>query len=133
MVGLKSTASNIRSAWTNLYGSYSPTIRWSIKIQSFEDKGHFLQYAGGYLRRPLITPRRITWIGKGSVRFWYNDKKLHRRVEVECSVEEFVDRWAQHIPETLSANRPSWHCPSYASYVCDRRMIHTVVYASLSL
>jgi hypothetical protein len=27
---------------------------WSIKIQSFEDKGHFLQYAGRYVRRPPI-------------------------------------------------------------------------------
>src|ERR1700686_1809914 len=33
------------------------------------------------------------------VRFWYKDKKLHRRVEVECLLEELDDRWAQHIPE----------------------------------
>jgi hypothetical protein len=72
---------------------------WSIKIQAFEDKWHFLQYAGRYVRRPPIAQRRITWIGKRTVRFWYKDKKLHRRVEVECSLEEFVDRWAQHIPE----------------------------------
>src|SRR5450631_2430365 len=37
---------------------------WSVKIQSFEDKGHFLQYAGRYVRRPPIAQRRITWIGK---------------------------------------------------------------------
>jgi hypothetical protein len=72
---------------------------WSIKIQSFEDKGHFLQYAGRYVRRPPIAQRRITWIGKLNVRFWYKDKKLRHQVEVECSLEEFVDRWAQHIPE----------------------------------
>jgi Putative transposase/Transposase zinc-binding domain len=72
---------------------------WSIKVQSFEDKWHFLQYAGRYVRRPPIAQRRITWIGKRTVRFWYKDKKLYRRVEVECSLEEFVDRWAQHIPE----------------------------------
>jgi Putative transposase len=72
---------------------------WSIKIQSFEDKWHFLQYAGRYVRRPPIAQRRITWIGKRTVRFWYKDKKLHRRVDVELSLEDFVDRWAQHIPE----------------------------------
>jgi len=72
---------------------------WSIKIQSFDDKWHFLQYAGRYVRRPPIAQRRITWIGKRTVRFWYKDKKLRRRVEVECSLEEFVDRWTQHIPE----------------------------------
>ena len=72
---------------------------WIIKIQSFEDKWHFLQYAGRYVRRPPIAQRRITWIGERAVRFWYNDKKLRRRVEVECSLEEFIDRWSQHIPE----------------------------------
>jgi hypothetical protein len=72
---------------------------WSIKIQSFEDKGDFLQYAGRYLRRPPIAQRRITWIGEGNVGFWYKDKKLRRRIDVQCSLEEFIDRWAQHIPE----------------------------------
>jgi hypothetical protein len=72
---------------------------WSIKIQSFADKWHFLQYAGRYVRRPPIAQRRITCVGKGTVRFWYKDKKLDRRINVECSLEEFVDRWAQHIPE----------------------------------
>jgi hypothetical protein len=72
---------------------------WSIKIQSFEDKWHFLQYAGRYVRRPPIAQRRITWIGERTVTFWYKDKKLRRRVEVQCSLEEFIDRWAQHILE----------------------------------
>lgn len=72
---------------------------WSIKIQSFEDKWDFLQYAGRYVRRPPIAQRRITWIGERTVRFWRKDKKLRRRVEVQCSLEEFIDRWSQHIPE----------------------------------
>jgi len=72
---------------------------WSINIQSFEDKGHLLQYAGRYVRRPPIAQRRITWIGDRIVRFWYKDKKLRRRVSVQCSPEEFIDRWGQHIPD----------------------------------
>jgi hypothetical protein len=72
---------------------------WSIKIQSFEDKSRFLQYAARYARPPPIAQRRITWIGERTVKFWYKDKRLRRRVEVQCSQEEFVDRWAQHIPE----------------------------------
>src|SRR5271169_2073859 len=72
---------------------------WSIKIQSFEDKWHFLQYAGRYVKRPPIAQRRITWIGEQRVTFWTKDKKLRRRVEVQCSLEEFIDRWSQHIPE----------------------------------
>jgi hypothetical protein len=71
---------------------------WIIKIQSFADKWHFLQYAGRYVRRPPIAQRRITWIGERMVRFWYKDKRLRRRAEVQCSLEEFIERWAQHIP-----------------------------------
>jgi hypothetical protein len=72
---------------------------WSIKIESFEDKWHFLQYVGRYVRRPPIAQRRITWIGERTVKFWYKDKKLRRRVEVQRSLEEFIDHWAQHILE----------------------------------
>src|SRR5207237_6636655 len=72
---------------------------WSIKIQSFKSKGHFLKYAGRYVRRPPIAQRRITYIGEKIVRFWYRDKKLRRKVFVQCSTEEFMDRWSQHIPE----------------------------------
>jgi hypothetical protein len=72
---------------------------WIIKIQSFKYKTPFLQYAGRYVKRPVIAQRRITFIGDRTVKFWFKDKKLRRRVEVECSQEEFIDRWAQHIPE----------------------------------
>jgi hypothetical protein len=72
---------------------------WSIKIQSFKSKEHFLRYAGRYVRRPPIAQRRIIDVGERTVTFWFKDKKLHRRVFVQCSMEEFIDRWAQHIPE----------------------------------
>jgi hypothetical protein len=72
---------------------------WSIKIQSFKSKEHFLKCAGRYLRRPPIAQRRITYIGERTVTFWVKDKKQHRRLYVQCSLEEFIDRWAQHIPE----------------------------------
>ena len=71
---------------------------WSIRIQSFESKVQFLRYAGRYVRRPPIAQRRITDIGQ-SVTFWTKDKKLGCRVDVQCSPEEFIDRWAQHLPE----------------------------------
>lgn len=72
---------------------------WSIKIQSLGSKAHFLRYAGRYVRRPPIAQRRISSIRKQSVTFWTKDKRLGRRVDVQCSPEEFIDRWAQHIPE----------------------------------
>ena len=70
-----------------------------VKVQSFKSKERFLKYAGRYVRRPPIAQRRITYIGEGIVRFWAKDKRRQRRVYVECSLEEFIDRWAQHIPE----------------------------------
>jgi hypothetical protein len=72
---------------------------WSVKIQSFKSKDHFLRYAGRYVRRPPIAQRRVTYVGERTVRFWYRDKKLRRRVDVQCSLEEFVESWSQHIPE----------------------------------
>jgi Putative transposase len=72
---------------------------WSVKVQNFKSKGHFLKYAGRYLRRPPIAQRRITHVGERTVTFWYTDKKLGRKVYAQCSVEEFIERWSQHIPE----------------------------------
>lgn len=72
---------------------------WSINIQSFASREHFLRYAGRYVRRPPIALRRITYVGNENIRFWYKDKKLRRQVAVQCSLEEFSDRWAQHLRE----------------------------------
>jgi hypothetical protein len=72
---------------------------WSVKVQTFKSKGHFLKYAGRYLRRPPIAQRRITHVEERTVTFWYRDKRLGRKVYMECSVEEFIERWSQHIPE----------------------------------
>jgi hypothetical protein len=43
---------------------------WSVNIQSFDNREHFLRYAGRYVRRPSIAQRRITWIGTENVTFW---------------------------------------------------------------
>lgn len=72
---------------------------WSVKIQSFESKEPFLGYAGRYVRRPPIAQYRISYIGERTIKFRYKDKKEHRPMPVECSLEEFVDRWAEHILE----------------------------------
>lgn len=60
--------------------------------QYLKSKEHFLKYAGRYVRRPPIAQRRVTHIGDRTVRFWYSDKNLRRKVEVQCPPEEFVDR-----------------------------------------
>ena len=72
---------------------------WSVKIKNFKSREHFLIYAGRYLRRPPIAECRITYVRERTVSFWYKDKKPQRKVYVQCSPEEFVERWSQHIPE----------------------------------
>lgn len=72
---------------------------WSVKVQSFKSREHFLRYAGRYVRRPPIAQRRIVRIRNGFVTFWAKDKKLKRVFELRYSLEEFIDYWIQHIPE----------------------------------
>jgi hypothetical protein len=57
-------------------------------LQVQRSKDQFLRYAGRYIRRPPIAQRRVTFVGGQIVRFWYRDKKLRRRVDVQCSPEE---------------------------------------------
>ena len=56
-----------------------------------------MHYAGRYVKRPPIAQRRIIDITDGLVPFWYKDKLTHRRETVQCRIEAFIDRWAQHI------------------------------------
>jgi Putative transposase/Transposase zinc-binding domain len=72
---------------------------WRVKVQSFKSRQHFLLYAGRYARRPPIAQYRITSLENGTVTFWYKDKRLRRRVYVQCSLQQFVKRWEQHVPE----------------------------------
>jgi Putative transposase len=71
---------------------------WSVKIQSFKSVEQFLRYAGRYARRLPIAQHRII-IGQGNVAFWAKDKISKRLVLIRCSLGEFIDRWAQHIPK----------------------------------
>ena len=72
---------------------------WSVRIQSFDSMEHFLQYGGRYARRPPIAQRRITYIGRKTIQFWAKDKMSGKIVGIRCSLEEFIDRWRQHIPK----------------------------------
>jgi hypothetical protein len=63
---------------------------WSIDIDQFESKEHFLRYAGRYVRRPPIAQYRFTKITDREIQFWTKDKILKRRKNVSCTPEEFV-------------------------------------------
>jgi hypothetical protein len=71
---------------------------WSVNVQSFKNREHFLRYAGRYVRRPSIAQRRITQIGAESVAFWAKDKKQQCIISVRYSFREFIEFWIQHLP-----------------------------------
>jgi len=73
---------------------------WSINIDHFASKKHFLRYAGRYARRPPIAQRRFVKITDREIQFWFEDKEQHRRVNVSCTPEEFVALLADHIPDS---------------------------------
>jgi hypothetical protein len=67
------------------------------------------------VRRPPFAEQRILDIANGFVRFWYKDKQTHRRETERCTVEEFIDRWAQHVAE------PYHHAVRYFGLFGPRR------------
>jgi hypothetical protein len=75
------------------------TRPWRVHVHAFDGKEHFLRYAGRYVRRP---PHRAAADSQRRRRICtvlvIKDKRLRRRENVQCTVEEFIDRWAQHIP-----------------------------------
>ena len=75
--------------------SYSSAVFWTDVLVGLGT----LQYAGRYVRRPPIAQRRIIRIDKQNVVFWFKDKKLRRLVAIQCSLEDFIDLWSQHVLE----------------------------------
>jgi hypothetical protein len=72
---------------------------WSIDVDIFESKEHFLRYAARYVRRPPIAQHRFVKITNREVRFWTKDKILKRRVNISYTPEEFVAILAEHVPD----------------------------------
>ncbi len=57
------------------------------------------QYIGRYVRHPAIANTRISEYDGRNVTFWYFDRKKDVKVSITVSVEEFIRRVIQHIPE----------------------------------
>ena len=58
-----------------------------------------INYLGRYLRRPPIAMSRLRHYDGQQVVFDYLNHHTGRHESKHCSVEEFIDRWTQHIPE----------------------------------
>lgn len=72
---------------------------WSVHVDYFQSKEHFLRYAGRYARRPPIAQHRFEEITHEAVRFSLKDKRLKMRVSVEYSPADFVSLLAEHVPD----------------------------------
>jgi hypothetical protein len=72
---------------------------WSIHVDAFASKEHFLRYAGRYVRRPPIAQYRFVKITDREIRFWTKHKILKRRVNISYTPEEFVSTLAEHVPD----------------------------------
>lgn len=72
---------------------------WNIDIARFQSKGHFLRYAARYVRRPPIAQHRFISITEREVEFSAKDLKEKRVVKIRESVEDFVRRLAEHVPD----------------------------------
>jgi hypothetical protein len=72
---------------------------WSVHIDYFPSKEHFLRYAGRYARRPPITQHRFEEITDEAIRFSLKDKRLNMRVSAEYLPAEFVALLAEQVPD----------------------------------
>lgn len=76
------------------------------------------------LRNVALRKFPVDWIGLDW--FWYKDKVLKQIVTVSCTIAEFIDRWAQHIPKRYC------HAVRYCGILAPRRW-NQVVDAVFSL
>jgi hypothetical protein len=87
---------------------------WSVHVDYFQSKTHFLRYAGRYARRLPIAQHRFEEITPTMVRFWVKDKKLKQRVICKLSPAEFVALLAEHVPDRYG------HTPRYFGLLSPR-------------
>lgn len=87
-------------------------------------------YVGRYVRHPAIANTRISHYDGTSVTFWYyKDKKKKVKVYVKVTVEEFIRRLIQHIPE------PQFKMIRYYGAYCrkwKRKYQHYLIQESLT-
>jgi hypothetical protein len=72
---------------------------WSVHVDEFTSKEHFLCYGGRYAKHPPVAQHRFFQLKKREVAFWTRDHKLKRVVATRYSPEEFVSLLADHVPD----------------------------------
>lgn len=69
------------------------------KESRIRSKRTIAKYVGRYVRHPAIANARISKYDGREVTFWYFDREKEKKVSITISVEEFIRRVIQHIPE----------------------------------
>ena len=100
---------------------------WNIHITRQMSKGHFLRYAGRYIRRLPISQRRILQVTEQEVVYQSKDTRTKTLVETRCTPAEFLALLSQHV-----LNRYQ-HSMRYFGLLAPRtkRQTSTVVFALL--
>jgi hypothetical protein len=102
---------------------------WSINIQSFQDKQHFLKYAGRYTRRPPIAEHRISLITERTVTFWYRSgvgsrlRRLYRREPDARNSNSSAPERARHLSQLECSRSRVLESRSRFRNLCELRGI----------
>jgi len=73
---------------------------WNVRIESRYDHGHgVLTYLARYLRGGPLNERRLLDVKAGQVRFRYRDAREGKEQVMALSVDDFLSRLLQHVPE----------------------------------
>ena len=86
---------NVNRFLGNLYA-----LTWYVNLgKKLSDARFTITYIGRYTKRPVIAESRILEYDRKSVVFSYEDQVTSKTFYVRLSVEEFVVRIIQHIPD----------------------------------
>ena len=90
-----STDSRIRRLLNKLYGKI-----WYVFIgKRLDDASFTIHYIGRYTKRPVISETRIYKYDGNTVTFLYKDTSTGKKIHLTLTVENFIKRLIQHIPD----------------------------------
>jgi hypothetical protein len=72
---------------------------WSVHVDQFASKEHFLLYGGRYAKHPPVAQHRFFKLKKTEVAFRTRDHKVNCVVATTFKPEEFVRLLADHVPD----------------------------------
>lgn len=74
--------------------------KWNIHVAPpTEDAHHTISYFGRYLKRPPVSLSRLDHYGGGDVTLTYNSHKTKRLERLKMSLDTFIEKFIQHIPD----------------------------------